>query len=129
MAKILLIDDDPLILTFMGRILEPMGHAVAGVTSSINALSHFQTHRPDVSIVDVWMPGQDGFETMKAIRKIDPAAKVIVCSGHPSYFGRRVSQVAAERAATAFLEKPFDPKGLVDLLLRVLSTPSPAQPV
>lgn len=120
MATILLIDDDAEMLAFMARTLRTMGHAIAAMTSGIAAISYYQSQRPHLTIIDVWMPGQDGFETMRAIRKIECFAKIIICSGHPSYYGLRVSKVASERGATAVIDKPFEQARLVKLVNQVL---------
>ncbi len=121
MANILLIDDDPLILAYLSRILQGEGHSVSGVTGGISALAQYEALRPDLVIADVWMPVQDGFETLRAIRKIDPKAKVVTCSGHPSYHGRRLGDVAAECGASAFIAKPFSARQLIDLVNRILA--------
>ncbi len=126
MAKILLIDDDPLIISFLGRILQTGGHEVCGVTNGIAAVAQFEKQKPDLVVVDIWMPVQDGFETMRTLRNLDPNAKVITCSGHPSYWGRRISDVAAERGATAFMEKPFTAPKFLALVTEVLNAGSAA---
>jgi two-component system chemotaxis response regulator CheY len=123
MAKILLIDDDPLVISYLDRLLQTTEHTVVGITNGLDAVTRFESLRPDLVIVDIWMPIQDGFETMRALRKIDPNAKVITCSGHPSYWGKRVTDVAAERGATAFLQKPFVPQAFLDLVAEVLNAP------
>jgi DNA-binding NtrC family response regulator len=130
MAKILVIDDDTLIVSYLERILQGAGHKVVTVARGIDAVSQFEVQRPDLVVIDVWMPGQDGFETMRSIRNFDPHSKVIACSGHPSYYGRRVAEVAAERGANAFMAKPFTAQEFLDLVARVLSesqaAPGPA---
>ena len=123
MAKILLIDDDPLVISYLDRLLQTTEHNVTGITNGLDAVTRFESLKPDLVIVDIWMPVQDGFETMRAIRKIDSNAKVIACSGHPSYWGKRVTDVAAERGVTAFLEKPFVAQKFLDLVSDVLNAP------
>src|ERR1700743_2650613 len=116
MAKILVIDDDPLIVMYLDRILQDAGHKVISVARGIDAVTQFEVQKPDLVIIDVWMPGQDGFETMRGIRRFNPKAKVIACSGHPSYFGQRVGDVAADRGASAFLSKPFTAPEFMDVV-------------
>lgn len=123
MANILLVDDDVILLQMLQRILDAVGHTCMGVTCGYEAHSRYGSFRPDVSIIDVWMPRPDGFETFGMIRADFPDAKVIMLSGHMVFDERPIPDIAAERGANAAVEKPFDAGELRDLVARVLALP------
>src|SRR5260370_29839645 len=82
MASILLIDDDRAVLTTIRILLERDAHAVEAVDNSRAGLRLFETRQFDLLIVDIFMPGMDGFETMSLVRQIPPDMPIIVISGN-----------------------------------------------
>ena len=69
-AEILVVDDTPANLRVIADILSPDGYIVASVTSGERALKRLQTYVPDLILLDIQMPGIDGFETCQKIRLI-----------------------------------------------------------
>jgi two-component system, chemotaxis family, chemotaxis protein CheY len=120
MSKILVIDDDPTVRKTIGRILDRKGHEVVMAGDGRYGLKLFASEQPDLVITDIIMPEREGLETIRAIQKIAPGAKIIAISG-----GGRVGNVdflnmAAKLGAREIIAKPFDPSELTDSVSRCL---------
>jgi DNA-binding response OmpR family regulator len=82
MASIVLADDDEDLRAVYGPCLRSAGHTVHEATGGVEALELVRAHRPDLLILDVWMPKCNGFEVLEALRH-DPAStglKVLMLS-------------------------------------------------
>ena len=79
--KILVIDDDNLVLYTLSRILERNGYEVVTATDGRRAMAIFRAERPDVVITDLIMPDTDGLEPIQELRKIDPTVRILAISG------------------------------------------------
>lgn len=69
-ASLLIVDDDPTLLRFLREYLEREGYAVAAASGGQEALRGFYASRPDLVIVDVMMPGMDGWELTARLREL-----------------------------------------------------------
>jgi CheY-like chemotaxis protein len=116
MTRVLLVDDDSIVLDTLCQILEAAGYDVQPANSGAMGLQSYQVKRPDVVITDVIMPEMDGIEFIKRLRDIDPAAKIIAISGGSGrgYF----ENLEAVRRLTpvAILPKPFAKATLLSLI-------------
>ena len=102
--QILIVDDQPGILTTLSGILQDEGYRTLTTASGVEALALYQAERPDVVFLDIWLPDRDGLETLQALRRIDPEAAVIMVSGH----GTTSTAVRAiKMGAVDYIEKPF----------------------
>jgi two-component system, chemotaxis family, chemotaxis protein CheY len=113
---ILVIDDDPLVLRTIERILQRRGYRVCLAADGLEGLSTFRYAQPDLVITDVVMPVQNGLDTIRALRSSSPSAKIIAISG-----GNRASKgdlLAAALAigASAAMVKPFAPEELLSMV-------------
>jgi PAS domain S-box-containing protein len=82
--RILVVDDEPLLVRINQRVLEDFGYSVTGMTDSREALEAIQT-RPqqfDLLVTDQTMPGLTGSELAKAVLEIIPTLPIIICTGH-----------------------------------------------
>jgi CheY-like chemotaxis protein len=125
MARILVIDDDDLVLASLRVQLEAKDHVVVTADCGRAAIAMVGEGAFDVVICDVFMPEMDGFETIRAIHERDPDVPVIVISGFtfrdtgvpaPDFLS-----MATELGAACSLRKPFRPGELlraVDACLR-----------
>src|ERR1700692_3924164 len=86
MANILVIDDDRTVLAAIKVLLERAAHAVETVDNGRAGLKLLGTRDFDLLIVDIFMPGMDGFETMKLVHQSRPDMPVIVISGQQFSF-------------------------------------------
>ena len=115
--KILIIDDEPDMLRGCQKFLETAGYAVVIAESGEDGLALFETENPDLTIVDLKMPGMDGMAVLQSIMARDQEAVVIVFTG----YGTIESAVKAIRAgAFDFVQKPFDPDAFLIVIERAL---------
>jgi UDP-3-O-acyl N-acetylglucosamine deacetylase len=108
---ILIVDDEPGILTTLGGILADEGYETLTTTSGEEALSLYERKRPAVVFLDVWLADRDGLETLQALREADPAAAVVMMSGHGT---TSTAVKAIKMGAFDYLEKPLSYKRAVD---------------
>jgi len=115
--KILVIDDEKNIRLTLRDILEDDGHSVIEAGSGEDGLELLKNENVDLVLLDVRLPGMDGIEVLKGIRKIDETLDVIMISGHATV-GTAVD--ALRIGAYDFLEKPLS-LARVKLAIRNLS--------
>lgn len=111
--QILIVDDEPDICQTLGGILEDEGYQVASVPTGEQALDFLANNSYDLVILDIWMPGMDGLETLEKIREKDTNPQVIMISGHGSI---ETAVKATKLGAYDFIEKPLS---LPETVLRV----------
>lgn len=117
--KVMLVDDSPFSRTMLAATLEEMDCQIVGEADSLETLIQtYQECRPDIVMMDIAMPGADGFECTKALRLHDPAAKVIMCSSMKD----EESESEAKRAgAVGYVQKPVDPETLQRVISNVMA--------
>jgi len=104
MANILIVDDEPSILSTVGAVLSDEGYETATAGTGADALRMIAANPPDLVLLDVWMPGMDGLTALGKIREAHPGVVVVVMSGH----GNIDTAVKAVRlGAYDFIEKPL----------------------
>jgi two-component system KDP operon response regulator KdpE len=110
--RVLVVDDEPGILVYVGANLRGQGYEVATARDGQGALDSAALHPPDVVVLDLAMPGIDGFETLRRLREWS-LAPVIVLSAHAD----QADKVRAlDLGADDYLTKPF---GVDELLARL----------
>jgi CheY-like chemotaxis protein len=117
-VRILAVDDDPTILRLLQVNLEMEGHEVLTAGDGHEAMAQMREGSPEVVLLDVMMPGLDGWQVCEQIRA-DPAlahTPVVFLSARA-----QESDLArgAEVGADAYVTKPFDPLALVELVERL----------
>jgi adenylate cyclase len=113
---ILAVDDEPLNLRLLEAVLAPLGHTVVHATSGSECLAVLARRPVDLVVLDVVMPGLDGYEVCRRIRADERTAFLPVVMVTASDAQQRV--VALETGADDFVRKPFDRS---ELLARVAS--------
>jgi DNA-binding NtrC family response regulator len=112
-AVIHVIDDEPVIHDVLGQLLTSEGYEVESSYSGEEALAKYPSQSFDVILLDLLMPGMDGIEVLKRIKKIDPPAVVIMITA----YGSVESAIAAMKiGALDYIQKPFKHD---DLLLSI----------
>ncbi len=82
--KVLVVDDERDFLESLVRRLQRRSVDAAGVTSGEAALEHLERQKADVVVLDVKMPGMNGIDTLRQIKKLYPEVEVILLTGHAS---------------------------------------------
>ena len=104
MTRILLIDDDPMILQLLKHFLENEGYQVAVADRGAEGVAIAQKQLPDIVILDLMMPGMDGFETCRRLREFGIQTVLVISSRRDE---RSVIR-ALDLGADAYLYKPFE---------------------
>ncbi len=104
MNKIMIVDDEKDIRDVLGGVLGDDGYDVVSADSAEAALRLLSEARPDVVLLDIWLPGMDGITALKEIKKIDTDVEVIMISGHASI---DTAVQATKLGAYDFFEKPL----------------------
>jgi two-component system nitrogen regulation response regulator NtrX len=81
---VLIVDDEEKIIESLEGILSDDGFEVLHAFNGYEALKKIETESPDIVLLDIWMPGMDGIETLKEIKKSYPNMPVIIITGHGS---------------------------------------------
>jgi two-component system, NtrC family, response regulator AtoC len=107
--SILLIDDDPAVLSMLARSFERAGWSVSSATNARTGIEIYDRDPPHVVVLDLDMPGINGMQALEILRQRDPDATVVMLTGQ-SDVGTAVE--AMRLGAENFLTKPFDQKHL-----------------
>jgi DNA-binding response OmpR family regulator len=127
MARVLIIDDDVTLRQALTKHLEHAGHEVRQAADGDAGIRAYQRHAADVVIVDIFMPGQGGLQTIGRLRREWPAVKIVAMSGVGKAGAIDVGGHATALGADRFLTKPFEAAeltALVDTLLKRKGAPS-----
>ena len=116
MHKILLIDDDEKLGTLLGSFFERFDLQLVAATLPSTGLEKLKSEQPDLVILDVMLPEQDGFEVCRTIRK-SSSVPIIMLTARGEVTDRIVG---LEIGADDYLPKPFEPRELVARIQNVL---------
>ena len=116
--RILVVDDEQGIRAALGQLLEYEGYEVRSVSNATDGIAEYQKWKPDLVFMDVKMGGMDGLEALKRLREIDPAATVVMISGHATI---RTAVEATQLGAYEILEKPLDTDRILVMLRNALA--------
>ncbi len=127
--RILLVEDDPDIVEYLGLFLEDHGYRVASANRSSSALAALEELEPDAVVLDVVLPGRSGLDLLVTIRRHDrwSSVPIVVLTGNDNIvqdngrgylMGRDL-----ERGADCVLAKPVDQEALIECLSRITSSP------
>jgi len=115
LIRILTVDDHPLLRNGIAALVnaEPDLKLVAEASNGKEAIDAFRVHRPDVTLMDLQMPGVDGLEGIEAIRKEFPGARIIVLT---TYSGDTRVLRALKAGARGYILKGYVHKELLDTI-------------
>jgi CheY-like chemotaxis protein len=121
MTKILVIDDDALVRTTLGRLLRDAGYEIATAEDGVRGMAMFRSEQPDLVITDIIMPEQEGIETIAEMRKARPDAKIIAVSGSGRFGDADFLKMARSLGAMDIVSKPFDADELLTIVENCLA--------
>lgn len=118
-ARILVIDDDPVILDMLRIALEKSDFEVLSALDGDLGLDAFREQSPDLVVVDIAMPGIDGYQVVEQIREADEPQRipVIILTAHQQSVMRAYAE---ELGADLYLTKPIAPKALIEHITELL---------
>lgn len=121
MAEVLVVDDDPDIRMLVAFALEDSGYTVRQASDGAEALVALETKAPDAMVLDVMMPGLDGFGVLRGMRakRLAPNTRTIILTCKTE---ERDHLRGWELGADEYLTKPFDPEELVSRVKWLLSS-------
>lgn len=103
--RVLVVDDSPFMRMLVKNVLVPNGYEVAAEAGDGNAaVQAYQQTKPDLVTMDLVMPGMDGLSALKAIRQLDPAAKVFMVTSAGQH---TLMMEAMQSGSAGFIQKPF----------------------
>lgn len=124
--KILLVDDDPDIVTSISATLADSGAEIRVCRDGTAAVEEFPKFKPDLVILDMMLPGRSGFLVLEKIKPRGAAEpKVIMITGNP---GSRHKQYATTLGVNVYLNKPFRMEKLTGAVEQLLLGTAGAQP-
>ena len=102
--SVLIVDDEPSILQTLSGLLSDEGFEVSTAVNGYEALKVIDSESPDLVLLDIWMPGIDGIETLQEIKKSNPHIQVIIITGHGTI---ETAVRATKLGAFDLIEKPL----------------------
>ncbi len=115
-SKVLIVDDDRNICELIGLYLQKEGYEVLYAYNGINAVDVFKTHTPSLVVLDIMLPGIDGWQVCREIRKVS-SIPIIMLTAKGETFDK---VLGLELGADDYMVKPFEPKELVARIKAVL---------
>ncbi len=116
-AKILVVDDEEEILNTLSGSLEDEGFEVWTARDGAEAMQLVRTKHPDIIFLDIWLPGMDGIQTLKAIKEFDADIDVVIMTGHGTV---NTAVQAIKLGAADFHEKPLSLNAVLETIRRIL---------
>ncbi len=111
--RVLIVEDNSGFSRVLKDEIENSGYEAIAVDNGVDALLHYIEGNIDIILMDVVMPKLSGIDALRIIRKIDPAAKVVIITGNPTDEMRKES---LKLGAMDFLTKPFSLKSLIEII-------------
>src|ERR1041385_8716539 len=120
MARVLVVDDDPQVLTLLRVNFELEGYDVLSASDGEEALETAYEELPDAVVCDVMMPGTDGLTVLRQLRASPKTSKIpfVVVSAKAQ---NADIKAAIEMGADKYITKPFDPQELLDAVAELLA--------
>src|SRR3990172_2646126 len=118
-GPILIVDDEASIRKSLEGVLSDEGYSCALASDGADARAQLQSLRPSLVILDIWMPGMDGIETLRRMKAAQPETPVIMMSGHATI---STAVKATKSGASDFIEKPLELDLVLNAIRRALGT-------
>ena len=120
--KVMVMDDSPFSRMMISEALSENGYEVVGEVDTLeDLLETYTTCKPDIVTMDIAMPGADGFECSRELRRLDPKAKIILVS---SMKDEETEAEAKRIGVSGYVQKPVDAETLVKVITNIMSPDS-----
>src|SRR5438067_747941 len=118
MARVIIIDDDPDMRALLEQVLTSAGHEVVLAADGAEGMKGYHLKPADLVITDLYMPNQDGLETIQQLRTLAPGVPIIAMSGRTA--APRMLSIARTVGAIWGLQKPFSPGEILSAVEKAL---------
>lgn len=122
MPTILVVDDEPQLRGWLRQILESTGYQVEEAADGDEAIAYVERVRPAVIVLDIYMPGKEGLETIMHLRSYLPSVRILAISGNED-FGHDTFGIARLLGAHDVMAKPFSADVFLQRVETLLSQP------
>lgn len=120
MGRILIVDDTMFMRTLLKNILFSGGHDIVGEAGDgKEAVAKYEELKPDLVTMDVVMPNMNGIEALQAIKKLDPGARIIMCTAVGQ---EQMVKLAIKSGARGYVVKPFQAPKVLEEVKSVLAS-------
>jgi CheY-like chemotaxis protein len=117
-ASVLVIDDEPDVLSMLALMLSDIGYEVETATSGRQAIALAERRHFDLAVCDLRMPGPDGIATTRGLKALDPEIDVVIAT---AYASKETRSDCLRNGASDFITKPFTFEALEGVLERVMA--------
>jgi DNA-binding response OmpR family regulator len=118
--RILIIDDDDSIRGFIRRVLEHHGYEIQEARNGDEGIRLYRSWKPDLVLLDLYMPEKDGLETLRDLRQESPLPKVVTMSGGGPRYDVAILQSSRFLGSNSALVKPFTIGELTEIVRNTL---------
>jgi two-component system response regulator MprA len=115
-GTILVVDDEPQIRESLRKVLRAEGHEVVLAANDAEARHEFNTHKIDLVLLDLSMPGDGGWDTFGWLTAAVPTLPIVIITGRPNQ-----SEFVFEAGVSALIEKPFNLPFLLKTIVELLA--------
>jgi two-component system, chemotaxis family, chemotaxis protein CheY len=123
MARVLVVDDVPVVRLVIAKILRRAGHVVQEAGNGHDAVASLKAAKADAVVTDLWMPGSDGLSLIHAMKEGFPGIAVVAMTGGSPRDSQELSLRKAQEAGVALiLVKPIDKDELVTAVGQALAS-------
>lgn len=116
-GKVLIVDDAPDTLEIIGKLLQFEGYQVLTASTGEEGIERVEKERPDVVLMDINLPGMDGNQALREIKRINPIQSVIMLTAYATVDN---AIEALKFGATDFIKKPFENEHLIHIVNQAL---------
>lgn len=118
--KVMLVDDDPSACDVFRLVMKHYNYPILIAEDAETALGYLQNYEPDVIVLDIFLPGLDGYQALRQIKRqaLAPMSRVVATT---AYYTSDTEQEALRQGFDGYLAKPFDPNALVGFLQEVVA--------
>ncbi len=124
-SRILVVEDDKNVRALVSRVLADDGYEVEAVATGVEAIERLDGYRPNLLVLDLVLPGLDGWGVLRHVRALPTPPPVVLLTGSAEY---RTFTRAAREGVAAYMEKPFSLGALLRTCRSVLASPAGALP-